>query len=104
MASRSRLASPKTLGVFAGDFVEVDLLEGERRTVSLPVAALIEDFFGIQGMMDLQSLNRLVREGPTVTSVSFVFDTNQADFLYDAIKSIPLISGIGIQRLSLVNY
>ena len=27
------------LGVQAGDFVEVDLLEGQRRTVSLPVAA-----------------------------------------------------------------
>jgi putative ABC transport system permease protein len=92
------------LGVYVGDFVEVDLLEGQRRTVSVPVAALIEDFFGIQGMMDLQSLSRLVREGPTVTSVSFTFDENHADSLYDAIKSMPAVSGMGIQRLSLANY
>jgi putative ABC transport system permease protein len=92
------------LGVHAGDFVEVDLLEGQRRTVSLPVSALVEDFFGIQGMMDLESLNRLMWESPTVTSVSFTLDANKADSLYDAVKSMPAVSGMGIQRLSLANY
>jgi putative ABC transport system permease protein len=37
------------LDVQIGDIVEVDLLEGQRRTVSLVVAVLVEDFFGIQG-------------------------------------------------------
>jgi putative ABC transport system permease protein len=92
------------LGVHVGDFVEVDLLEGQRRTVSLPVTALVEDFFGIQGMMDLESLGRLMRETPTVTSVSFTLDANKTDSLYDAVKSMPAVSGMGIQRLSLVNY
>jgi putative ABC transport system permease protein len=92
------------LGVHLGDFVEVDLLEGQRRTVSLPVSALVEDFFGIQGMMDLESLNRLMREAPTVSSVSFTLDANKADLLYDAVKSMPAVSGMGIQRFSLANY
>jgi putative ABC transport system permease protein len=92
------------LDVHLGDFVEVDLLEGQRRSVSLPVSALVEDFFGIQGMMDLESLNRLMREAPTVTSVSFTLDTNKADLLYDAVKSMPAVSGMGIQRFSLANY
>jgi putative ABC transport system permease protein len=92
------------LGVHVGDFVEVDLLEGQRRTVSLSVTALVEDFFGIQGMMDLESLDRLMRESPTVSSVSFTLDANKAHLLYDAVKSMPAVSGMGIQRLSLVNY
>jgi putative ABC transport system permease protein len=92
------------LNAHVGDFVEVDLLEGQRRTVSLPVAALIEDFFGIQGMMDLESLNRLMREGPTVTSASFTLDQTKAGSLYDAIKKMPAVSGMGIQRFSLANY
>jgi len=92
------------LDVQVGDVVEVDLLEGQRRTVSLPVAALVEDFFGIQGMMDLESLARLMRETPTVTGVSVSFDANKADLLYDAIKSMPAVSGMGIQRFSLANY
>jgi putative ABC transport system permease protein len=92
------------LGVRIGDLVEVDLLEGQRRTVSLPVSALVEDFFGIQGMMELESLNRLMREGPTVSSVSFTLDANSADQLYDAVKLMPAVAGMGIRRLSLVNY
>lgn len=92
------------LGVHVGDFVEVDLLEGQHRTVSLPVAALVEDFFGIQGMMDLESLNRLMREAPTITGVSFTLDANKADLLYDAVKAIPAVGSMGIQRFSLANY
>jgi putative ABC transport system permease protein len=92
------------LGVRVGDFVEVDLLEGHRRTVSLPVSALVEDFFGIQGMMDLESLNRLMREGPTVSGVSFTLDADKAEFLYDAIKSMPAVGSMGIQQFSLANY
>jgi putative ABC transport system permease protein len=92
------------LDVRLGDSVEVDLLEGQRRTVSLPVSALVEDFFGIQGMMDLESLNRLMREAPTVTSVSFTLDANKAGLLYDAVKSMPAVSSVGIQRFSLANY
>ena len=38
----------KILGVEAGDWVEVDLLEGARRTVTLPVLTLVEDYFGIR--------------------------------------------------------
>jgi putative ABC transport system permease protein len=52
LAISSMLA--EILGVRVGDFVEVDLLEGQRRTVSLPVTALVENYFGIKGMMDEQ--------------------------------------------------
>jgi|SRR5579863_1549684 len=92
------------LGVRVGDSVEVDLLEGPRRTVSLPVAALIEDFFGIQGMMDFEALARLMREAPAVTSVSLSLDANKLDAFYDAMKATPTASGVGLQRESLVNF
>jgi putative ABC transport system permease protein len=45
-----------------------------------------------------------MREGPTVTSVSFTLDANKADALYDTIKSMPTVSGLGIQRFALENY
>src|SRR5262245_32635034 len=57
------------LGARVGDFVELDLLEGQHRTVSVPVAALVEDYFGIKGMMDAEALSRLMREAPVVNSV-----------------------------------
>ena len=55
-------------------------------------------------MMDLESLNRLMREAPTVSSVSLTMDASAVDELYAAIKSIPAVSGMGIKRFSLANY
>ena len=92
------------LGVQAGDFVEVDLLEGQRRTVTLPIAAEVEDYFGLRAMMDADALSRLMREGPTVSGVNLSVDSNRLDFLYKAIKSMPTVSGMALQRVSLGNF
>ena len=92
------------LGVRVGDFVEVDLLEGQRRTVSLPIAARVEDYFGIRGMMDAEALSRLMREAPAVNSVNLSLDANKLDLLYDAIKRMPTVSGMALQRVSLANF
>jgi putative ABC transport system permease protein len=80
------------------------LLEGSRRTVSVPVAALVEDYFGIRGMMDADALARLMRESPTVTSVNLSFDQSQREAFYAAIKRMPIVSGLGLQRVSLANF
>jgi putative ABC transport system permease protein len=92
------------LGVHVGDFVEVDLLERQRRTVSLPIAALVEDYFGIQGMMDSNALAALMREAPAVNSVNVTFDTNAQDRFYAAVKRLPTVSGTALQQLSLANF
>jgi putative ABC transport system permease protein len=92
------------LEVKVGDSVEIDLLEGARRTVTLPVAALVEDYFGIRGMMDADALDRLMREGPTVTGVNLSFDQSQREAFYAAIKAMPSVSGLALQRVSLANF
>ncbi len=76
----------RLLKAHVGDSVEVDLLEGQRRTVSLPVTALVEDYFGIQGMMDAEALARMMREAPAVNSVNVSFDANEQEPFYEAIK------------------
>jgi putative ABC transport system permease protein len=92
------------LRVHVGDSVEVDLLEGQRRTVTLPVTALVEDYFGMQGMMDEQALARLMREAPTVSSVSLSLDPARENEFFDAIKRLPTVSGTVLQRASLANF
>jgi len=94
----------KILGVNVGDMVEIDLLEGQRRTVLLPVAARVEDYFGIRGMMDAQALSRLMREAPAADSVQISFDENQSENLFSVLKGIPAISGMALQKVSLANF
>ena len=93
----------KILGVGVGDSVEVDLLEGQRRTITLPIAATVEDYFGLRGMMNAEALTRLMREAPAVNSVHLSLDENRLDLLYDAVKRLPAVSGMALQRVSLMN-
>ena len=97
-------ALAEILGVQVGDLVEVDLLEGQHRTVTLPLAAKIEDYFGIKGMMDAEALSRLMREAPAVNSVNLSVDENELGSLYDAIKRMPTVSGMALQSASLANF
>ena len=97
MGSRSPPGWPASSAYRSGDFVEVDLLDGQRRTVSLPVAALVEDYFGIRGMMNLTALGRLMREAPSVSGVHVAFDENSRGSLYEAIKRLPTVSALAFR-------
>ena len=50
-----------------GDLVEVEILEGARRTRAVPVAAVVDDFMNVSATMDLDALGRLTG-GPEVAS------------------------------------
>ena len=65
---------------------------------------MVEDYFDIQGMMDSIALARLLREAPSVTSVNLSLDQNAAGLFYDAIKGLPTVGGIALQRVSLANF
>jgi putative ABC transport system permease protein len=92
------------LDVRVGDSVEIDFLESQRRTVYLPVRALVEDYFGIRGMIDPAALARLLRESPTVTAINVSLDRNRTSDFYQAIKAVPSVSGLALQRASLANF
>jgi putative ABC transport system permease protein len=94
----------KILGARVGDFVEIDLLEGQRRTVSLPVVARVEDYYGIRAMMDAEALSRLLREVPTVNSINVSVDEKYRDLLYEALKRMPMVTGLALQSASLANF
>jgi putative ABC transport system permease protein len=84
--------------------LEVDLLEGQRRTVALPLTTVVEDYFGINAMTDADTLSRLMREAPAVNAVNASLDSNRLGEFYEAIKRLPTVAGLALQRLSLVNF
>jgi putative ABC transport system permease protein len=94
----------RILRVGVGDVVEIDILEGQRRTVSLPVTGLIEDYFGLGAMVDGPALSRLMREAPAVTSVNLSIDENRLDDFFAEIKRMPTVAGMALQSNSLVRF
>ena len=94
----------KILGVKVGDVVEVDLLEGARRTETLTVSALVEDYFGIKGMMNFEALARLMREAPAANSVYVSLDMSMQTQFFDAVKGIPSVSALALRSASLTSF
>lgn len=94
----------RVLGVGLGDMVEIDLLEGRKRTVTLPVATLVEDFFGIEATMEIDALSRLLGDPPYASDVDIGIDPARLDALYREIKQTPAIAGVALQKVALGNF
>ncbi len=81
------------LGVTTGDTIEVEFLSGRRETVSLPVAGTVAQYFGLGAYMDLETLNRLFRQSPRISTANLLVDDARLGDLHGALKEIPRLSG-----------
>ncbi|MFN3685539.1 ABC transporter permease [Salinarimonas sp.] len=97
-------ALAQILNVRAGDLVEIELLEGTRRTLDVPVAMVIQGYLGLMAYADLDYVDALAREGQRVTGVHVAFDPDQADALFSALKDIPAARFIALQGVSLQKF
>lgn len=92
------------LGVRVGDQVEVELMEGSRRTLVQGVAAINEGYLGLTAFMDLEALNAMLREGAMISGVHISMDENEMGAFFEAAKSTPAANFIALQRVSLQKF
>ncbi len=92
VAASRKLA--EVLAVRAGDTVELELLEGDRRTVPVTVTALVDDLFGMSLYASLETVRRLAGEEANVTSVLVVVDDEHSDVLGARLARIPQVASI----------
>lgn len=97
-------ALAQILNVRAGELVEIELLEGTRRTLEVPVAMVIQGYLGLMTYADLDYVNALAREGQRVTGVHVAFDPDQSDALFASLKDIPAARFIALQGVSLEKF
>jgi len=54
------------LGIRSGDILTVEVLEGNRPVLQIPVVGLVKQYIGLQGYMDISALNRVMKEGHAI--------------------------------------
>jgi putative ABC transport system permease protein len=86
------------LGVRPGDLVTIEVMEGERPVLQVPVAALIADFSGLNAYMDIRALQTLMREGNTLSGAFATVDPNRIDQLYLELKSTPRVAAVNVKQ------
>ncbi|MGB8857343.1 MAG: FtsX-like permease family protein [Burkholderiales bacterium] len=92
------------LGVRTGDTIWVETLQGKRRQRELTVAGTVGELIGMSVYMDIDSLNRLMGEAPSVSSVAVTLDrTREAEF-FAATKKHPRIATVASKSAMLKSF
>ena len=89
------------LGVEPGDKLWVEILEGRRPLLELPVAALFETYMGMPAYMDLRTLNRHLLEPHRVEFLDLLIDEAEQAELFAELKDLPSVSAVMLRRAAL---
>jgi len=94
----------KLLDVHEGDLVTVEVLEGRRPVVDVPVVGTFETYIGSPAYMEINALNRLMRERPTVSTVHLRVDENQRRALFGKLKTLPRVSAVTVKEAAVQTF
>ncbi len=98
----SKLA--ELLAVKPGARVSLAFTEGERRSVSVEVAGLVDDYAGVAAYVDAEALARLAGDSPRATGALIRADPRHIDALYHALKRMPGVSGVSLREAGLASF
>jgi putative ABC transport system permease protein len=88
----------KVIGARIGDEVEVEVLEGRRPVLRVPIRGLVTDFAGVAAYMDISALRRLMKEGDTVNGAYLALDHKRWDEFMRALKDTPRAAVVMVKR------
>ncbi len=81
------------LGLRVGDDVQVEVLEGRPRTITLTVGATVREMMGLNAYMDRRALNRALGDGGLSSGFVIAVERGREAGLLEAIKGLPRIAG-----------
>jgi putative ABC transport system permease protein len=81
------------LGLRIGDTVTVEVLEGRRATLRLPLAATVREMMGLNAYMERRALNRMLDEGDVSTQYAVSVERGAEDRLLASLKTVPRVVG-----------
>ncbi|TDK42422.1 FtsX-like permease family protein [Antarcticimicrobium luteum] len=91
----------RTLDISAGEMLSVDVREGRRPRLDLPVIAVAESLLGSPAYMEMEGLNRALKEPLRVSGAYLRVDAAQAEKLYQTLKDMPMVAGVSVKSDSL---
>jgi len=92
------------LDVRVGDRITVEVLEGRRPVVEVPVVATFETYIGSPAYMDIRALDRLMRDRPSVTAVHLRMDPVMRGTLFRELKTLPRVSSITVRQAAVQTF
>jgi putative ABC transport system permease protein len=94
----------RQLAVSTGDRITVEILEGARRSASIPVAGVVDDFVGLAAYMQLDALHALSRDGRVVSGAYLAVEPAAREGLNATLKDLPTVAGVASPAQMLASF
>src|SRR5690606_7651707 len=85
------------LHIRAGEPLTIEVTEGRRPVLEVPVSAVTTTFIGSGAQMRIDDLNALLHEGPVISGAYLLVDADETEALYAALKGLPAVASVGLQ-------
>ena len=82
------------LRIQPGDLLTIEVLEGHRPVVRVPVAGTAQQDLGMNAYLQRTTLNRLLREGDAISGAFLKVDERYQHNVYRELKNMPRIAGV----------
>lgn len=92
------------LHVKPGDFLTVEVLEGSRPVRQVPVLGITKQFLGVSAYMQQDSLNTLMREGPTISGAYLAVRPGSETALYAKLHDRPRVLGMVANQAAIQSF
>jgi putative ABC transport system permease protein len=83
----------RKLDLRAGEMLRVELLEGTRDVLNIPVTGTVKEMMGMTAYMERHALNRLLKEGDVVSQITLAVEPAREAELLIKLKQLPRVVG-----------
>jgi putative ABC transport system permease protein len=97
-------ALARRLRVVPGEKVTVEIDEGRRPVLQLPVTAVAEDYSGLAAYVDRRELNRMLAEGDNASTAQLLVASDQRKRFYAAVSAAPMVVGASSRDDTVANW
>ncbi len=94
----------KYLRIKEGDMLTIEVLEGKRPTIQVPVVGLTKQYLGLNVYIQRHTLNRLMKEGNLISGAYLKIDEKYQKQVYRKINKMPRVVGIVEQDVAIAAF
>lgn len=92
------------LAVEPGDFVTIEVQEGQRPTRRVQVSSIVTEYNGTNAYMDIAALHRLMRESGSISGVFMDIDPTREEQIFRELRESPKVASVTITRAALESF
>ncbi|MDO9298484.1 ABC transporter permease [Bradyrhizobium sp.] len=90
--------------VAAGETVTIEVMEGRRSKIELPVSAIVDETIGMSSYMEIDTINRLTGEGAVVSAASLFVEPTALPALSRRFKQLPVIESVAVKTYTVSSF